>query len=60
MANRILRKWKVTEWESEKMGKKVQYHWDLDVYQISVETAMRIFEISRAFPKEEIYFYPVK
>ena len=50
----------MTEWESEKMGKKVQYHWDLDVYQISVETAMRIFEISRAFPKEEIYFYPVK
>jgi len=42
------------------MGKKVQYHWDLDVYQMSVETAMRIFEISRAFPKEEIYFYPVK
>jgi four helix bundle protein len=37
------------------VSKKVQYHWDLDVYQMSVEAAMRIFEISRAFPREEIY-----
>ncbi len=37
------------------MGKKVQYHWELEVYQVSVEAAMRIFEISKRFPKEEIY-----
>jgi len=39
----------------EKVGKKIQYHWDLDVYQMSVESAMQIFEISKKFPKEEIY-----
>lgn len=37
------------------MRKNIQYHWDLDVYEISVEAAMRIFEISKRFPKEEIY-----
>ena len=37
------------------MSKKVQYHWDLDVYQMSVEAAMRIFEASKRFPKEEVY-----
>jgi len=37
------------------MGKKVQYHLELEVYQVSVEAAMRIFEISKRFPKEEIY-----
>ena len=37
------------------MSKRIQYHWDLDVYQMSVEAAMQIFEISKGFPKEEIY-----
>ena len=37
------------------MSRKVQYHWDLEVYQISVDAAMRIFEISKTFPKEETY-----
>ncbi|MBL7179077.1 MAG: four helix bundle protein [Desulfobacterales bacterium] len=37
------------------MGKKVQYHWELEVYQMSVEAAMQIFEISKGFPKEEVY-----
>lgn len=37
------------------MGKKIQYHWELDVYQMSVESAMQVFEISKKFPKEEIY-----
>lgn len=37
------------------MGKKVQYHWELDVYQVSVEAAMRIFEVSKTFPREETY-----
>ncbi|MEA2084025.1 MAG: four helix bundle protein [Thermodesulfobacteriota bacterium] len=37
------------------MSKKLQHHWDLDVYQMSVEAAMQIFEVSKRFPKEEIY-----
>ena len=37
------------------MRKNIQYHWELDVYEMSVEAAMRIFEISKKFPKEEIY-----
>ena len=40
---------------SEKVGKKVQYHWELEVYQMSVEAAMQIFEISKSFPREENY-----
>jgi len=35
--------------------KKVQYHWELEVYRMSVEAAMLIFELSKKFPKEEIY-----
>lgn len=38
---------------SEKVGKKVQYHWELEVYKMSVEAAMQIFEILKAFPREE-------
>jgi four helix bundle protein len=34
---------------------KIQTHCDLDVYRKSFEAAMQIFEISKAFPKEEIY-----
>lgn len=30
------------------------------VYKIAFDTAMRIFEITKTFPKEEKYFYPVK
>ena len=37
------------------MSQKIQYHWQLDVYQLSVEAAMEMFELSTAFPKEEIY-----
>ena len=36
------------------MRKNIQYHWELDVYEMSVEAAMQIFEISKKFPKEEI------
>src|SRR3989442_11482532 len=35
--------------------KLIKYHWQLDVYKLSVEAAMRIFEISKQFPKEEMY-----
>src|SRR5438552_13141698 len=35
--------------------KLIKYHWQLEVYKMSVETAMRIFELSKKFPKEERY-----
>lgn len=37
------------------MNRRIQYHWDLDVYRMSVESAMEIFKRSRAFPREEMY-----
>jgi four helix bundle protein len=33
----------------------VQYHWELEVYQLAREGRKRIFELSRTFPKEEMY-----
>ena len=36
------------------MPQKIQYHWQLDVYQLSVEAAMEIYELSAVIPKEEI------
>ena len=35
--------------------KLIIYHWELEVYKMSVETAMRVFELSKKFPKEERY-----
>src|SRR3954453_9562646 len=37
------------------MSKKIMNHSDLDVYQQAFQMAMRIFELSRSFPKEETY-----
>jgi four helix bundle protein len=37
------------------MGKKIMNHNDLEAYQRAFEVAMRIFELSRSFPKEETY-----
>lgn len=37
------------------MAKLVRYHWQLDVYGMAVEAAMRIFDLSGLFPKEETY-----
>ena len=37
------------------MSHRIQYHWDLDVYRLSVDVAMQIFEESKAFPKGETY-----
>src|SRR5262245_16106267 len=34
---------------------KITHHWQLDVCAISVEAAMRLFELSKAFPREEMY-----
>ena len=33
----------------------IQSHLELDVYNIAFESAMRIFELSKQFPKEETY-----
>ena len=37
------------------MATKIRYHWELDVYKLSVEAAMEIFEASKEFPAEERY-----
>jgi four helix bundle protein len=34
---------------------KIRSHKELDVYKMSFDSAMRIFEISKRFPKEETY-----
>jgi four helix bundle protein len=34
---------------------KIVTHCDLEVYRKAFETAMQIFELSKAFPKEETY-----
>lgn len=36
-------------------GNKIQSHRELEVYQKAFDTAMRIFELSRGFPREEMY-----
>ncbi|WP_461534044.1 four helix bundle protein [Sinomicrobium sp.] len=37
------------------MGKIIKTHKDLRVYQLSFESGMEIFEVSKSFPKEERY-----
>jgi four helix bundle protein len=37
---------------------KVIRHSDLEVYNIAFETVMQMFELSKAFPKEETYSLP--
>ncbi len=37
------------------MAKKIENHTDLQVYQKAFEAAMKIFELSKSFPKEETY-----
>ena len=39
---------------------KIRSHNELDVFILAFESAMEIFELSKTFPKEEKYFYPVK
>ena len=36
------------------MAQKIQYYWQLDVYQLSVEAAMKIYELSKTFPTEDL------
>ena len=37
------------------MAKKIQIHRDLEVYQKALDAAMKIFDLSKSFPKEETY-----
>ena len=37
------------------MSEKIQNHWELEVYQLAFDAAMRIFHLSKQFPKEERY-----
>ena len=37
------------------MSKKITVHRDLEVYRKAFDAAMRIFELSKTFPKEETY-----
>lgn len=37
------------------MPKTIRYHWELEVYKLSVEAAMKVFELSKNYPKEETY-----
>jgi four helix bundle protein len=41
--------------EEKQKPKKIQYHWQLDVYKLSVQAAMEIYQLSKSFPKEERY-----
>jgi len=37
------------------MGETIRTHRDLEVYQMAFEAAMRIFELTKTFPREETY-----
>jgi len=37
------------------MGEKIRNHTELKVYQMAFDAAMRIFEVTKEFPKEEVY-----
>jgi four helix bundle protein len=37
------------------MGEKIRYHTELSVYQMAFDAAREIFEVTKSFPKEEVY-----
>jgi four helix bundle protein len=37
------------------MGERIRFHTDLEVYQVAFIAAMEIFQVTKSFPKEEIY-----
>ncbi len=41
--------------ESPRVRRAIRSHRDLDVYRDAVDAAMRIFEHTRQFPKEEVF-----
>ena len=34
---------------------KISHHWQLDVYKLSMDAAMQLFQLSKKFPREEMY-----
>jgi four helix bundle protein len=44
-----------TEVSKGQEKEKIQYHWEIDAYKLSVEAAMEIYELSKLFPEEEKY-----
>jgi four helix bundle protein len=38
-----------------KTNTRITHHWQLDVYKLSVEAAMQLFELSKMFPREKMY-----
>ena len=34
---------------------RIETHRELDVYRMGFEAAMKIFEVTKGFPKEEVY-----
>ena len=36
-------------------GRKITHHWELDVYKLSVTAGMQVFELTKQFPREEMY-----
>jgi len=39
---------------------KIRSHRELETYRLAFSAAVEIYNLSKTFPKEEIYFYPVK
>lgn len=35
------------------MSKRIQFHWQLEVYQLSIEAGMAVFDTTKSFPAEE-------
>ena len=35
--------------------KLIKHHWELDVYKLAMEMSGQVFQLSKGFPKEEIY-----
>jgi len=40
---------------NSKNQKPIENHWELEVYQLAFDAAMRIYHLSKQFPKEELY-----
>ena len=38
-----------------KSNGKITHHWQLDVYKLSMDAGMSLFELSKNFPREEMY-----
>jgi four helix bundle protein len=36
-------------------SQKITHHWQLEVYKLSMDVAIRLFELSKKFPREEMY-----